>query len=47
MFQPGDEGMRKGKIPEPFTELLSEYYTCRRWSQDGIPKEETLERLGI
>lgn len=47
MFQPGDEGIRKGKIPEPFAESLSEYYEYRGWNQDGKPKEKTLERLGI
>lgn len=47
MFQPGDEGIRKGKVPEPFAESLSEYYKYRGWSQDGIPREETLKKLGI
>ena len=47
MFQPGDEGVRKGKIPEPFAKSLSEYYEYRGWSQDGIPTEATLRKLGI
>jgi len=38
MFQPGDKGIRKGKIPEPFTVILSEYYKYRDWNQDGKPK---------
>lgn len=47
MFQPGDKGTRKGKIPEPFEKTLSEYYEYRGWNQNGIPKEEILQRLGI
>jgi aldehyde:ferredoxin oxidoreductase len=37
MFQPGEEGMRKGKTPEPFERTLSEYYKYRGWDQNGIP----------
>lgn len=40
MFQPGDEGIRKGKIPEPFANTLSEYYEYRGWNQEGIPERE-------
>jgi len=47
MFQPGDEGIRKGKIPEPFSKSLSEYYEYRGWNSEGKPTEVTLRKLGI
>jgi aldehyde:ferredoxin oxidoreductase len=28
-------------------EMLDDYYACRGWTQDGIPKEETLKRLNL
>jgi aldehyde:ferredoxin oxidoreductase len=32
---------------EEFEKALDEYYTLRGWHNNGIPKEETLKRLGI
>jgi aldehyde:ferredoxin oxidoreductase len=31
----------------PFGRLLSDYYDCRGWSEDGIPTAATLQRLGL
>ncbi len=27
--------------------MLDEYYALRGWTRDGVPKEETLVRLGL
>ncbi len=32
---------------EMLKRMLEEYYQMRGWDQDGIPKKETLERLGL
>ncbi len=32
---------------EDLTGMLKEYYELRGWSEDGVPEEETLSRLGI
>ena len=32
---------------EDLDRMLDEYYDLRGWSRDGIPKEETLDRLGL
>jgi aldehyde:ferredoxin oxidoreductase len=42
-------GMASGqKIPEEaFNQMLSEYYKLRGWDEEGIPKRDTLRRLGI
>jgi aldehyde:ferredoxin oxidoreductase len=47
MFNPGDKGIRKGKIPEPFEKTLLEYYHYRGWDNNGKPKEEKLEELEL
>ena len=47
MFNPGDKGIRKGKIPEPFEKTLLEYYRYRGWDSDGKPTAETLKELGL
>jgi aldehyde:ferredoxin oxidoreductase len=28
-------------------EMLNEYYECRGWDEDGLPKPETLRRFGL
>jgi aldehyde:ferredoxin oxidoreductase len=30
-----------------FQEMLGEYYELRGWTDDGVPKPDTLERLDI
>jgi len=30
-----------------FEEMLDEYYTLHGWDNNGIPTEETLQKLGI
>lgn len=43
---PCPEGVAKGKVAE-LDIMLPEYYALRGWSQEGIPKQDTLERLGL
>jgi aldehyde:ferredoxin oxidoreductase len=47
MLNPGDKGIRKGKIPEPFEKTLLEYYHYRGWDNKGKPTKEKLEELGL
>lgn len=48
---PGDHPLNPIPLPridyEKYDLLLSEYYRLRGWTQEGIPKRETLEALGI
>ncbi len=39
-------GPSKGHVHQ-LKELLPEYYTVRGWDENGVPTEETLERLGL
>lgn len=34
-------------LPPPFQASLDEYYRLRGWDENGVPKRETLERLGL
>ncbi len=47
--EPLPEGPAKGKYLslENFNYMLNEYYRLRGWDENGIPKKETLKRLGI
>jgi aldehyde:ferredoxin oxidoreductase len=47
MFEPAKNGPRKDRIPPDFDEALNEYYRLRGWTQDGVPSEETLEKLEL
>jgi aldehyde:ferredoxin oxidoreductase len=31
----------------PLGKLLSDYYACRKWSEEGIPTPDKLEELGL
>jgi aldehyde:ferredoxin oxidoreductase len=46
---PHGEGPSEGKAlgPADFEAALDEYYQVRGWDADGVPREETLERLGV
>jgi aldehyde:ferredoxin oxidoreductase len=46
LTQPGKEGETKHNLPH-FGRMLNEYYIARGWDDDGIPTQETLERLGL
>jgi len=35
------------KTTEDKEQCLNKYYQLRGWDKNGIPKKETLERLGI
>ena len=47
IFQAAKEGPRKGKVPTPFEPALEDFYKQRGWSEDGVPTEETLKKLGL
>ena len=47
MFNPGDKGIRKGKIPEPFGKTLLEYYQYKGWDNNGKQTTEKLEELEL
>ena len=44
--EPAPEGSAKGKTAE-LGRLLPEYYALRGWDEHGVPKAETLSRLGL
>lgn len=44
--EPVANGPSKGHVHH-LNELLPEYYSVRGWDEEGIPTEETLERLGL
>lgn len=48
-FKPIQSGPNKGVriIKEDFEKALDLYYEYAGWDSDGIPKEETLQRLGL
>ncbi len=39
-------GPAEGKVAE-LGKMLPEYYEVRGWSQDGVPTEATMQRLGL
>ena len=43
---PAPSGTAKGKVSELAT-MLPEYYSIRGWTEDGVPSNETLARLGL
>lgn len=43
---PCPSGNAKGKVNE-LDKMLPEYYQARGWTEDGIPTNETLSRLGL
>jgi aldehyde:ferredoxin oxidoreductase len=47
--EPLPNGPAAGKVigKENFNTMLSEFYDLREWDQNGIPKQETLQRLQI
>lgn len=49
MYQPVSNGPAKGARIEPamFEQMLDEYYELRGWDANGIPRVETLSRLGL
>ncbi|MFX1568845.1 MAG: aldehyde ferredoxin oxidoreductase family protein [Promethearchaeota archaeon] len=44
--EPLTEGLSKNHVV-PLEKMLEQYYYVREWDNDGIPKPELLERLGI
>jgi len=47
IFEPAKKGARAGKAPMPFKPALDRYYKIRGWDEQGIPKKEKLEELGL
>ena len=43
---PAASGTAKGRVNE-LGKMLPEYYELRGWTEEGIPTQETLERLGL
>jgi len=46
MFQAAKEGGRAGKVP-PLDDMLRDYYAVRGWDANGVPTDETLQRLEL
>ncbi|SHJ79011.1 aldehyde:ferredoxin oxidoreductase [Anaerobranca californiensis DSM 14826] len=46
LTEPIPEGPSKGWVHK-LEELLPQYYQLRGWDEEGVPKEETLAKLGI
>ncbi len=44
--EPADVGTGKGLVCK-LDQMLPEYYEVNGWDQDGVPKPETLKRLGL
>jgi len=44
--QPFSSGNSAGYVPD-FEMMLNEYYIERGWDSNGVPKKETIERLGL
>ena len=49
MSEPIPHGPVKGRfcVPEDLAAMLDAYYELRGWNQEGIPKDEKLEELGL
>ena len=43
---PAPSGTAKGKVAE-LDKMLPEYYQARGWTEEGVPSNETLARLGL
>ena len=43
---PAPSGTAKGKVCE-LGRMIPEYYSERGWTSEGVPTEETLNRLGL
>jgi len=43
---PLTEGSAEGKVNE-LSIMLPEYYELRGWTEDGVPTNETIDRLGL
>jgi aldehyde:ferredoxin oxidoreductase len=48
-IEPIPEGPAKGAIlnKEEFETALDNYYELREWNHDGVPRKETLLKLGL
>jgi aldehyde:ferredoxin oxidoreductase len=44
--EPLKEGPSRGRVVE-LDQLIEEYYMVRGWNEEGIPREEKLQELGI
>lgn len=49
LYQPIANGPAEGARidPEKFAQMLDEYYALRGWDKNGVPRSETLARLGL
>jgi len=46
LLQPRPDGAAKGIVPDVET-MVKQIYRMRGWDRHGVPKRETLERLGL
>jgi len=48
-YDPLPDGSSQGEVVDQkkFCNMLNEYYVIQGWDENGVPKETTLERLGI
>jgi len=46
LLEPKPDGNAKGMVP-PIDRLLEEVYQLRGWDDNGIPRKERLEDLGL
>ncbi len=48
-YEPVVEGPAQGEVilREAFDKMLDEYYRLHGWDGNGVPKKETIRRLGL
>jgi len=46
LTEPKNDTPAKGNVP-PLEKMLKEYYSFRGWDEDGVPKQDKLQSLGI
>ncbi len=44
--EPFTEGPSKGQVVK-LDQMLNDYYAIRGWDEEGVPRDDTLERLGL
>jgi aldehyde:ferredoxin oxidoreductase len=47
LTQPATTGSAKGVAVSNYERMLDDYYELRGWKKNGIPRKDTLERLGL
>lgn len=47
IYEDTGEGGHEGKVPDNLDPVLDKYYELRGWTENGVPTEEHLQKLGI